>query len=291
MREPRGMPATLPAIIAEKLAAFGRLEPEFESSFEFIKQVHGEKRFVGFPVAETVRYLHALWICECKDRLLSVPNAIDRYQGARGLALLRLWQETGETSKVVAFLCDRLNNLDVARMSQELETARRSDRASLLVRRLVHGRMLLVNRGMNLLHALDPLFALPEQALRDEVEAASAHYGHTPGLIEEQMRLLQTPLYALVRHPALAQRNMVLMNWLGINEIAAAESTEQPKSHIWRMAEPSTLQGPSAEQTIEGYVLLGASRHQNVRAVRWVGRSESLEAAMTGQHYNTSQAD
>ncbi len=56
----------------QKLAAFGRLQPEFEASFRFIQEVHGQKRCAAFPVTETVHYLHALWICECKDRLLSV---------------------------------------------------------------------------------------------------------------------------------------------------------------------------------------------------------------------------
>ncbi len=58
----------------QKLAAFERLQPEFEASFRFVQEVHGQRRFATFPVAEMVHYLHALWICECKDRLLSVSK-------------------------------------------------------------------------------------------------------------------------------------------------------------------------------------------------------------------------
>ena len=59
-------------LVKQKLEAFERLQPEFEASFRFIQEVHGQKRCAAFPVTETVHYLHALWICECKDRLLSV---------------------------------------------------------------------------------------------------------------------------------------------------------------------------------------------------------------------------
>ncbi len=56
----------------QKLEAFERLQPACEASFRFVQQAHGQQCFSAFPVAETVRYLHALWVCECKDRLLSV---------------------------------------------------------------------------------------------------------------------------------------------------------------------------------------------------------------------------
>jgi hypothetical protein len=36
----------------QKLAAFERLQPEFEASFRFIQEVHGQRRFATFPVAE-----------------------------------------------------------------------------------------------------------------------------------------------------------------------------------------------------------------------------------------------
>jgi hypothetical protein len=56
----------------QKLAAFEQLQPEFEARFRFVQEVHGQRRFAAFPVASTVSYLHALWVCECKDRLLNV---------------------------------------------------------------------------------------------------------------------------------------------------------------------------------------------------------------------------
>ena len=61
-----------PTAAKQKLEAFERLQSEFEASFHFVQEVHGQRRFSAFPVMETVHYLHALWVCECKDRLLSV---------------------------------------------------------------------------------------------------------------------------------------------------------------------------------------------------------------------------
>jgi hypothetical protein len=75
----------------QKLAAFERLQPEFEASFRFVQDVHGQRRFSAFPVIETVHYLHALWVCECKDRLLSIYRNTVRYEGHYCLDLLRRW--------------------------------------------------------------------------------------------------------------------------------------------------------------------------------------------------------
>jgi hypothetical protein len=89
--------------VKQKLDAFERLQPEFAASFPFVQEVHGQRRFAAFPVAETVHYLHALWICDCKDRLLSVFKSSLRYEGRYCLDLLRYWQK-GETAAVVAFI-------------------------------------------------------------------------------------------------------------------------------------------------------------------------------------------
>jgi hypothetical protein len=67
----------------QKLAVFEQLQPAFEASFCFVQEVHGQRRFSAFPVAQTVHYLHALWICECKDRLLSIYKNIIRYEGMK----------------------------------------------------------------------------------------------------------------------------------------------------------------------------------------------------------------
>src|SRR5438309_11672630 len=86
----------------QKLEAFERLQSEFEASFQFVQQVHGQRRFSTFPVTESVHYLHALWICECKDRLLSIYKNIGRYEGSYCLDLLKRWQE-GDSTNVIAF--------------------------------------------------------------------------------------------------------------------------------------------------------------------------------------------
>jgi hypothetical protein len=45
--------ATTPAVeqlSKQKLEAFELLQPEFEASFHFIQEVHGQRRFSTFPV-------------------------------------------------------------------------------------------------------------------------------------------------------------------------------------------------------------------------------------------------
>src|SRR5713101_3850694 len=96
-------PGMISGLVNQKLAAFEQLQAEFEVSFHFVQDVHGQRRFLTFPVEHTVRYLHALWICECKDRLLSIYKNIERYEGRHCLELLRDWQE-GDTANVVAFV-------------------------------------------------------------------------------------------------------------------------------------------------------------------------------------------
>ncbi|HKB47485.1 MAG TPA: hypothetical protein VKC57_07290, partial [Ktedonobacterales bacterium] len=64
--------AVLPALVAEKLAAIDRLEPAFVASFQYVQDVQGQKRFAQFPISSTVEYLHALAVCDAKDRLLGV---------------------------------------------------------------------------------------------------------------------------------------------------------------------------------------------------------------------------
>src|SRR5690242_15698501 len=112
----------------QKLKAFDQLQTEFEASFLFIQQVHGQRRFSTFPVAETVHYLHALWICECKDRLLSIYKNIERYEGRYCLELLRRWQE-GESADVVAFLQRKLDGLPFAELTRQIQEARSAHQA------------------------------------------------------------------------------------------------------------------------------------------------------------------
>src|SRR6185312_6517222 len=104
------MVTEMPPIVAAKMAAFDLLLPEFEASFPYVVDMQGQRRFERLEVAGVVRYLHALWVCERKDLLLSVPHTIRRYEGSRALQLLAAWQQ-GEVAEVVAFLQARLDAL------------------------------------------------------------------------------------------------------------------------------------------------------------------------------------
>ena len=235
----------------QKLEAFERLQSEFEVSFRFVQEVHGQQRFAAFPVAETVHYLHALWICECKDRLLSVYKNIARYEGRSCLDLLRRWQE-GETAAVVAFLQHKLDGLpfaDLTRQIEEATTVRHADDG--LVRRLAHGRLVLLNRAMHLLHAVDAIFALPEDTLMRQVQVACAYYGHHPSQIEQQLAEMEDPLFSYVPHQLLAQRNMLVMNTVGVHGMALP--TDLPGGRSWNVVRPTDPLCPFAEHVIRGY--------------------------------------
>lgn len=235
----------------QKLAAFEQLQPEFEASFHFVQEVHGQRRFATFSVAETVYYLHALWVCERKDRLLSIYKNIVRYEGQHCLHLLQRWQE-GETNAVVAFLQRKLEALpfaDIMHQIQEAKTARHAGDG--LQRRLLHGRMILLNREMNLLQALDSIFAPPEDKLIQEVQIACTHYGHTPGQIEQQLTETEDPLASYAPHQLLAQRNMLVMNTLGINVMILP--TDLPGERSWKVVAPTEPLRPFAESVIRGY--------------------------------------
>ena len=131
----------------QKLEAFEQLQPEFEASFHFVQEVHGQRRFSTFPVMESVHYLHALWICECKDRLLSIYKNIERYDGRYCLDLLRRWQE-GDTADVIAFLHTKLDGFPFVELTHQIMDAKTTHPADDgLVRRLIHGRLTLLRLG------------------------------------------------------------------------------------------------------------------------------------------------
>ena len=252
-------------LVKQKLEAFERLQLEFEASFRLIQEVHGQKRCAVFPVTETVHYLHALWICECKDRLLSVYKNSVRYEGRYCLHLLQRWQE-GETAAVVAFLQRKLDGLpfaDLTRQIQEATTQRHAGAG--LVRHLVRGRLVLLNRGMNLIQAVDAIFALPEEDLMREVQVACAHFGHHPSQIELQLAEMDDPLSSSVPHQLLAQRNMLVMNKLGMN--VRMLSTDLPGEGSWNIVTPTNPLRPFAEHVIAGYIeLISPSHHTSQRA-------------------------
>ncbi len=242
----------LPQLLAEKEAAFERIRDDFLASFTFLQDTHGQRRFSAFPAASTVRYFHALWICECKDLLLSVPQQGSRYDGRRALEALRVWQD-GELGAAVALLEEKLGYTTFTEITLAYQQALGFADQS-LARRLAHGRATLLNRTMNLQRALDALFALTPQALVRQARAACARYGHTPEQIAEQFAELQTPLYGALRHPALVQRNIEVMQALGI--LVTDNESDRPGRRTNAVQAPTLPQHPYAEQVIVGEMTL-----------------------------------
>ena len=263
--------ATIQQLIRQKLAAFEQLEPTFVECFRFTQDVHGQKRFPTFSVADSVRYLHALWVCECKDRLLGIYKNIQRYEGRRCLELLLQWQE-GTSADVVEFLQQKLDMLPFGDITRQLHEAQQAGGDLGLARRLMHGRLTLLNRGMNLMHALDAIFALPEEQITQEVQLACVQFGHTPDQIRQQLAELETPLYSYVAHQTLAQRNMVVMNKMGVDVMN--KPTDEPGQRSWRVLAPTEPMSPYAEHIIAGYQELVTPTHNNPMDVRFVDRPE-----------------
>lgn len=261
-------------LVKQKLAAFEQLQAEFETCFPFVQDVHGLKRFPVFPIAESVHYLHALWICECKDRLLSIYKNISRYEGRECLGLLRGWQE-GNSADVVAFLNRKLDMLPFADLTRRIHEAQQQGGENGLAQRLVHGRQILLNRGMNLMQALDAIFAQREDELVQDVQAACAHYGHRPEQIEQQLANIDAPLYSYVPHQSLARCNMVVMNKMGVN--ITSKPPDRPGERSWRVLEPTVPAGPYAQHVIEGYLELTSPLFNNIKDDRFIDHPERGE--------------
>jgi len=259
----------IPELVQQKLAAFERIQAEFEECFRFQQEVHGQKRFSSFPVGKIVFYLHALWLCEIKDHLLSVYKNIRRYDGKRCLELLRDWQ-AGQNAPVVAFLFQKLDIPSFADITTQIEKARRQDGDETRARRLEHGRLVLLNRGMNLMHAFEAIFSLSEKDLLAEVRPACEQYGHTPEQIEQQLADLQSPLYTYRPHQLLARRNMLVMNKLDIDVLA--QSADLPGERSQRVQPSTGPLPPFADHVIDGYLPLLAPIHNNLRGVRFIDR-------------------
>ncbi len=267
---------TTTEVIQQKLAAFEQLQPEFEACFQYVQEVHGLKRFAELPIADAVRYLHALWVCECKDRLLSIYKNIERYEGRYCLELLKSWQEVGTNADVVAFLQRKLDMQPFVELTRQLHEGELHDGDFGLAQRLRHGRHILLNRGMNLLHALDQMFALSEEQLVQEVRAASSHYGHEPLQIGRQLEAMDSAIYSYTPHQELAQRNMKLMNKLGVQ--VTSKPTDQPGQRSWRVLEPTEPLGPYAEHVILGYQELTSPQHNNVKDEPFVDHIERSDS-------------
>lgn len=266
--------ASMQELVKQKLEAFEQLEPDFEVNFPFVQDVHGLKRFSSFPVSDSVRYLHALWVCECKDRLLSVYKNIPRYEGRNCLELLRGWQE-GNTADVVALLNRKLDMLPFADLTRHIHEAQQQGGEDGLAQRLVHGRHILLNRGMNLMQALDAIFALSEDELVHQVQEACSQYGHRPEMIEKQLAAMDGQLYTYAPHSMLAQRNMVVMNKIGVN--VTSKPADQPGKRSWRVLEPTVPPGPYAQHVIEGYLELTSPQFNNIKQERFIDHPEAGE--------------
>lgn len=262
---------TIQNVVNQKLAAFDQLQDEFESSFRYVQEVHGQKRFDAFPVEYIVRYLHALWVCECKERLLSIYKNIGRYEGRYCLELLRGWQG-GESADVVDFLQRKLDMMPFADITRQIQEAQKEGGDYGLEQRLLHGRLTLLNRGINLMRALAAMFALPAEQLMQEVQVACERYGHKPSQIDQLLADMDLPIYAYIPHQSLAERNMVVMNKLGANVMSKA--VDQPGNRSWRVLESIEPLHPFAEHVILDYQPLFAPYYNNIRGVRFFDRPE-----------------
>jgi hypothetical protein len=271
-------------IVQQKLAAFERLQPEFESSFRYVQAMHGQQRFMTISTADIVRYLHGLWVCEIKDRLLGISRTILRYEGGLCLELLAQWQR-GEMAEVMAFLQRKLDSLPVADLTRQMQSAQQAGRME-LAQRLAYGRTVVINRGLNLLRALDTICSQPAGTVLAEVRAACAQLGHTLEQIPQQIAELDTPLYAYLPHRALAQRNMVVMNALGVSVTAGA--ADQPGNRSDRVLSPASLTGPYAEIVIGDYHELTSPNHNNPRGDRFVDQLEPTIAGVPFSFINQS---
>jgi hypothetical protein len=247
---PRGEKPGRKRLTEDKLTAFQSLEAEFIDCFQFLQSIQGQERLTECSVAQTVRLLHALWICECKDSLLSVPFSRGRYEGRLCLELLRGWQ-TGDTASVVGFLQRKLDNSPYAELTAVIGEARVKGE-HVLAERLAHGRLVMLNRGFHLMLALDAIFALSDHQLANEVSGACAQLGHTPSQISEQLAEIASPLYSYAPHPLLARRNMLVMNELGISVTSA--SADLPGHRTPRVELSKLPQPPYAEHTVWGEI-------------------------------------
>lgn len=265
------MTPQVPELVSQKLAAFDALQTDFENCFRFKQAVHGQKRFSSFSLADTVYYLHSLWLCECKDGLLSIYKNIPRYEGRHCLKLLRWWQR-GQNAGVIDFLTSSLHMLSFAELITQLEVARRDSSDEMLIHRLEHGRFVLLKRGLNLLLALESIFSVTQERLQAEVCQACEQYGHTPDQIESQLRDLETSLYAYRPHQLLARRNMVVMNKLNIEVLDRPADLPGERSS-W-IKPPTAPPVPFAELAIDGYLQLSAPMYNNLRQVRFIDRVE-----------------
>jgi hypothetical protein len=194
------------------------------------------------------------------------------------LQLLRNWQAKGNTADVVSFLQRKLDMLPLADITRQIQEALHVSADERLAQRLLHGRTVLLNRGINLMQALDALFVLPEDALLRSVREACTQYGHLPEQIVLQLEEMQLPLYSFVPHQSLAQCNMQVMNKLGVNIVQ--KPADLPGERSWKVTRSIEPLQPFAEHVVLGYQELTAPWHNNLLARRFVDRPERSDAGV-----------
>jgi hypothetical protein len=244
-------------LVEQKLAAFDVLQPEFETCFLFVESIHGQRRFASCSVSDVVRYFHALWICDCKTYLLSIARTVKSYDGVRCLDMLLHWQENGDCAPIVNFLYSKLDALPMGLITQQIEESRRDITRRAQTQRLQQGRVLLLNRGMNLLHLLDAMFVLSKEDLLRAVRETCLYYSHTPEQIAQQRERFSTPLYAYSPQQQLAQRNMLVMNRLGMH--ITGHGADMPGQRTARVEPGSGPIAPYAEEVILNYQELSSA--------------------------------
>lgn len=240
--------ATANDLARAKLEAFERIEADFLSSFSFVQEMHGQRRFTSLELDDILRYLHALYICECKDRLLSIPVGASRYEGQRCLELMRDWQR-GASAEVVAFIHRKLDEQPFAELTRQIEDVSRANDLP-RVHRLTSGRNVLLNRNYNLCLALGALFAVSPEQMGGTLAALCANAGHAPAEIARQLADLHSTLYSYVPHPLLARRNMHVMNQLG--QRITSRAGDHPGERTDRVLAPAPPAPPFAEERISG---------------------------------------
>jgi hypothetical protein len=264
-------------LIQKKLAAFERIQGEFEQNFLFIGNVHGRQCFPATTVADIVHYLHARWIDECKTSLLSVAKTVKEYDGRYCLVLLKQWQQEGDMAAVIEFLYRKLETRTVVDVAREVQLVSRTPGQEAILRGMLNGRRLMINRGFNLLHFIDTLFGLAPADLAEEVHKACQQYHHLPTQIERQLAEMETPLYSYVPHQLLAQRNMLVMNRLLVD--TAEQPGNLPDEHTEYVGntqhaevgdEREGLEAPLAEGLIEGYRDMTSTDVNNVKQERFI---------------------
>jgi hypothetical protein len=205
-----------------------------------------------------------------------VYRNILRYEGTFCLNLLRAWQ-MGATAEVIAFLQRKLESMPFADLTDQLQRARAAYSADDgRAQRLAHGLQVLLNRGMNLLCAFEAIFTLSEQDLAREVQEACMQYGHHPEQIALQLAEMDTPLYAYVPHQLLGQRNMLVMNTLGMAVMTLP--TDLPGERSWKVLAP-TQAGSFADHAVASYTELLSPWYNNLKRHRFVDRPEQERVA------------